>query len=145
MRVDFYQMSRDPAPAVAAMLAKKTRAAGGRMLVVAAESTQREAISEALWDSAPEDFLANGMAGGEHDARQPILLSSVVVNANDADFLLLADGEWRDPGTGFSRVMLLFDSATIDGARGTWRELGQADVVERRYWKQQGGRWIEGP
>ena len=62
-----------------------------------------------------------------------------------AGFLLLADGEWRDPGTGFSRVMLLFDGATIDGARGVWRELGKADGVERRYWKQQGGRWIEGP
>ena len=145
MRVDFYQMSRDPAPAVAAMLAKKTRGAGGRLLVVAAERDQLAAISEAMWESAPEDFLANGMAGGEHDARQPILLSTEVVNANDAGFLLLADGEWRDPGTGFSRVMLLFDGATIDGARGIWRELGKADGVERRYWKQQGGRWIEGP
>ena len=145
MRVDFYQMSRDPAPAVAAMLAKKTRGAGGRLLVVAAERDQLAAISEAMWESAPEDFLANGLAGGEHDARQPILLSSEVVNANDAGFLLLADGEWRDPGTGFSRVMLLFDGATIDGARGVWRELGKADGVERRYWKQQGGRWIEGP
>ncbi len=145
MRVDFYQLSSEPAPAAAAALAKKTLEAGERLLIVAADPTQREAISEALWASAPEAFLANAMAGGQHDARQPILLSEHVLGANDAGFLLLADGEWRDPGAGFSRVMLLFDGATIDGARGTWRELGKAEGVERRYWRQQGGRWVEGP
>ena len=145
MRVDFYQLSSDPAPAAAAMLARKTREAGERLLVVAAEPAQREAISQALWDSAPEQFLANGTAGGQHDARQPILLSEHVINANDAAFLLLADGQWRDPGTGFARVMLLFDNATIDNARGTWRELGQSEAVERNYWSQRDGRWVKGP
>jgi len=143
MRVDFYQLSRDPAPVVAAMLARKTREAGQRMLVVSSDPAQLEAISEALWTSAPEAFLANGMAGGAHDARQPILLSGEVINANDAAFLLMADGEWRDPGDGFARVMLLFDGTTIDGARGTWRDLRAAKGVERRYWQQDGGRWIE--
>jgi len=145
MRVDFYQLSNDPAPAAAAMLARKTREAGERLLVVAAEQGQREAISEALWDSAPEEFLANGMAGGAHDARQPILLSDHVLNANDAAYLLLADGQWRDPGAGFERVMLLFDGTTIDNARGTWRELGMAAGVERNYWSQRNGRWVKGP
>ena len=145
MRVDFYQLSQDPAPVAAAMLAKKTREAGERLLVVAAESAQLEAVSEALWASPPEAFLANGMAGGPHDARQPILLSSEVVNANDAAFLLLADGQWRDPGTGFARVMLLFDGATIDDARGTWSKLGKTEGVERHYWSQRNGRWVKGP
>ena len=145
MRVDFYQLSHEPAPVAAAMLARKTRDAGERLLVVAAERGQLEAISEALWTSAPEAFLANGMAGGEHDARQPILLSEELLNTNDAAFLLLADGQWRDPGSGFSRVMLLFDGESIDNARGTWRELGTAEGVERNYWSNKNGRWVKGP
>ena len=145
MRVDFYQLSHEPAAAAAAVLARKTREAGERLLVVAEERSQLEAISEALWGSAPEAFLANGLAGGAHDARQPILLSEHVLNANDAAFLLLADGQWRDPGTGFDRVMLLFDGTTIDNARGTWRELGKADGVKRNYWSQRDGRWVKGP
>ena len=145
MRVDFYQLSRDPAPEAAAMLARKTRQAGQRLLVVSSDPEQLAAISEALWHSAPEAFLANGMAGGPHDARQPILLSGEVLNANDAAFLLFADGQWRNPGEGFARVMLLFNAATIDGARGTWRVLGKAEGIERRYWKQDNGRWVEGP
>lgn len=145
MRVDFYQLSHDPAPAAAAMLARKSREAGMRVLVVSSDEAQRAAISRALWESAPEAFLANGMAGGPHDERQPILLADEVINLNGAEFLMLADGEWRDPGEHFDRVMLLFDGATIDGARGAWRELGGRDGVERRYWRQDGGRWIEGP
>lgn len=145
MRVDFYQLSRDPAPAVVAMLAAKVRQAGERLLVVADDLDLLEATSKALWEAAPEDFLANGIAGDEHDARQPILLSSEVEAANGAKFLLLADGEWRDPGDGFARVMLLFNDDTIGGARETWKALGEAEGLERKFWKQQGGRWVEGP
>jgi len=145
MRVDFYQLSHHPAPVVAAMLAQKTRAAGGRMLVVSADPDQLGEISEALWASKADTFLANGMAGGPHDARQPILLSGELINANAADFLMLADGEWRDPGEGFARVMLLFDIATIDSARGTWRALAKAAGVERHYWSFKNGRWDEWP
>lgn len=145
MRVDFYQLSRDPAPAATALLARKTIEAGERLLVVADDSALLESIGSELWESAPESFLANGMAGGAHDARQPILLSPDVTPANGAQFLLLADGHWRDPGEAFRRVMYLFDDTTIDEARRTWRMLVGEEEASCRFWKQQGGRWVEGP
>lgn len=143
MRVDFYQLSRDPAPAVVAMLAAKVRQAGERLLVVADDLDLLEASSKALWEATPEAFLANGIAGDEHDARQPILLSNEVDAANGAKFLLLADGEWRDPGTGFGRVMMLFNDSTIDAARATWKALGDHEGLERHFWRQEGGKWRE--
>ena len=149
MRVDFYQLSRDPAPQVAALLAGKALGAGAKVLVVADDKPLLDTISRSLWESSPESFLANGMAGGPHDARQPILLSGTVDPANGADMLILADGRWRDPGSSFARVMLLFDASTIDDARGTWRALGQRlegdQAITRHFWKQDGGRWTEGP
>lgn len=143
MRVDFYQLSRDPAPAVVAMLAAKVRQAGERLLVVADDLDLLEATSKALWEATPEAFLANGIAGDEHDARQPILLSNEVDAVNGAKFLLLADGLWRDPGQGFARVMMLFDDTTIDGARATWKALGDHEGLERHFWRQEGGKWRE--
>lgn len=145
MRVDFYQLSRDPAPQAAALLAGKAIGAGMRVAVVGESDDLLQAISQALWEAAPESFLANAMAGGPHDARQPILLADTPSRVNGADVLILADGQWRDPGEGFARVMLLFDGHTLDDARGTWRRLGQDDSIERRFWKQDGGRWVEGP
>ncbi|WAT18876.1 DNA polymerase III subunit chi [Aurantiacibacter sp. MUD11] len=145
MRIDFYLLSQDPAPATAALLASKVRQAGKRLLVVADDLELLEATSQAMWDSSPEAFLANGIAGDEHDAGQPILLSNEVDPVNGATFLLVADGLWREPGEGFERVLFLFDQATITGARQTWKALEDREGMERKFWKQQDGRWVEGP
>ena len=145
MRVDFYLLSRDPAPVATAMLAGKVLGAGERLLVVADDLEQLEAISQGLWDAGEGSFLANGIAGDDHDARQPILLSDELDPVNGARFLLIADGIWRNPGDAFDRVLYLFDNATIDEARGTWRALQSQDGIEKRFWKQQGNSWVEGP
>jgi DNA polymerase-3 subunit chi len=50
----------------------------------------------------------------------------------------------RDQAGGFARVFYLFDEAGIAAARTCWRELRRGSA-ERHYWKQQGGRWLEGP
>ena len=104
-----------------------------------------KAIGDALWAERPEDFLASGMAGGAHDARQPILLSQACEAPNDARLVMFADGVWRDEGTQFDRAFLLFGEATLTGARAAWRSLGEREEVERKFWKREGNRWIEGP
>jgi DNA polymerase-3 subunit chi len=145
VRIDFYQLSRDPAEAALPLIARATLQAGERLLVVSADEAQLGRIGELLWTRLPEGFLANGRAGSEHDARQPILLSAGTAPANGAKYLALADGQWRDPGETFTRVFYLFDDATLQGARDCWRMLGTRDGIERRFWKQDGGKWVEGP
>jgi DNA polymerase-3 subunit chi len=150
MRVDFYQLSRDSVEAALPLIARASLGAGERLLVVSADDGQRGRISEALWTRLPESFLAHGQAGGAHDARQPILIAgpSLMADglppANGARFLVLADGIWRE-AEGFARVFLMFDDVTLAGARACWRLLGERESVERRFWKQQGGKWVEGP
>ncbi len=144
MRVDFYQLSRDPAELVLPRLAQGTLAAGERMLVVSEDADQLARIGEALWTRVPDTFLANGMAGGTHDARQPILLSHAPEPANGARYLALADGVWRDMAHA-ERVFLLFPPDRLDDARGCWRMLGTREGIERRYHRQEGGKWHEGP
>jgi DNA polymerase-3 subunit chi len=144
MRVDFYQLTRYPAEQVVPLLARSTLGAGERLLVVSDEPAQLGRISAALWQRVPGSFLAHGLAGGAHDARQPILLGTTPDPANGARYLALADGQWREVA-GMARVFLLFPPERIDDARGTWRLLGQREGVERHYWRQDGGKWIEGP
>ena len=150
MRVDFYQLSRDPVEEVVALLAHNTLQAGQRMLVVADDPARLDKVGEALWNVAGKGgdptFLANGRAGGPHDARQPVLLSTDVAAANGARFVALADGVWRAAAldaAAFDRVFLVFDDTTLDGARACWRALGQHHGLERNFWKQDGGRWIK--
>lgn len=145
MRVDFYQLGTEAAERTVPLLAAKVRQAGEKLLVVSREETQLRAVSSALWAEAGEEFLAHGFAGEPHAARQPILLGPDCDAANGARMVMFADGQWRDEGTAFSRAFLLFGDAAIEGARGAWRQLGNAEDVERRFWKLENGRWREGP
>ena len=142
MRVDFYQLSRDPAEAVLPLLADKVLGGGGRLLVVSEDDAQLARISDALW-SRKDSFLAHALAGGEHDARQPILLAREVAADNGADFVALADGRWREVGEGFARVLYLFDDGTLKAARECWVALKDREGLSRHFWRQEGGRWVE--
>jgi DNA polymerase-3 subunit chi len=142
MRVDFYQASRDPVEAALTLIARNTLKSGERLLVVSADEGQLGRISEALW-SIKESFLAHGRAGGPDDSRQPILLSDRAAPVNDARFMAITDGEWRDGDVPFARTFFIFDGATLQKARDCWRMLKPRDEVERHYWKQEGGRWTE--
>ena len=145
MRVDFYQLSRDPAEGVLPQIARNSLKAGERLLVVSAAQDQLGRISEALWTRWADSFLAHGRAGGEHDARQPILLSGTVEPRNGARFRAIAVGVWREGDPAFDRTFYLFDEATLQPARDCWRMLGMREGIDRRFWKQEGAKWVEGP
>lgn len=143
MRVDFYQLSRDPAEAAIPLIARKVLGDGDRLLVVSADEEQRQRISRALWSFKAESFLANGEAGEGHEDRQPILLSATTEPANGARFLAIADGRWREGEMPFARTFYLFDDASVQEARQVWRTLRARQGVEHYYWKQQDGRWVQ--
>ncbi|MXO90771.1 DNA polymerase III subunit chi [Pontixanthobacter aquaemixtae] len=143
MRVDFYQLSRDPAELVVPLLARATKQAGERLLVVSDDAEQLDRIDKQLWETAPEAFLAHGKAGEAYEARQPVLLSDQMTAPNEAKFVVLADGVWRDDTSGFERAFLLFGDDRLQEARACWSSLGKGDAMERHFWKQEGGKWRE--
>lgn len=146
MQVDFYQLTRDPAEKILPAVASKVLVDGGRLLVVSGDKAQLAALSSALWSYKPESFLANRVAdGGADDALQPILLSHETEPANSAKLIALADGQWRDAALEFDRAFYLFPPDHTDDARAAWRMLGEREAVKRNYWRQDGGRWVQGP
>ena len=141
-RIDFWQLSRDPVEKVTALIAMRVLEEGERLLVVSADADQRAAISEGLWKAGPESFLANGPADAPGAERQPILLSDAIEPANGASHAILADGWFRD-APGFARTFLLFDEATLQHARQTWKALGEREGIERAFFRQDGGKWVK--
>lgn len=142
MKVDFWQLSRDPVEKVVALIAQRVLGAGERLLVVSNSPEQREAISRELWKAGPESFLANGEAAAPGAEKQPILLSDTPDAVNSASHVIFADGEYREPN-GFDRAFLLFDDETLQAARLTWKSLdGQSDL-ERSFFRQDAGKWTK--
>ena len=142
-RVDFYQLGPASIEGVVAAIAGRLLGEGDRLLVVAEDEALLARLDRQLWDQAGASFLAHGIAGGSDDSRQPILLSSADDAPNLARNILIADGEWRDAALGFDRAFFLFDSATLEAARLAWKLLSGREGVERHYWANEGGKWVE--
>lgn len=143
MQVDFYHLTRDPVERVLPALAARTLALGERMLIVSADPEHRAALSHGLWTHTPESFLAHGDIDGPNPQVQPLLLTDRIAPVNGARFIALADGLWRDEAFDFARTFLLFGEATIAQARKAWVALGEREGLDRHYWKQDGGKWVE--
>jgi DNA polymerase-3 subunit chi len=142
MQMDFYQLGGTPPEQVIASIAEKILAQDGRLLVVASDEGALARLDRQLWDQGAASFLPHGIAGGTDDARQPILLSTSPDAPNLARNLLIADGEWRDAALAYDRSFYLFDGVTLEGARLAWKLLAGREGIERRYWAQEGGKWV---
>ena len=143
MRVDFYQLGDASPDGIIAAIAGKLLAEDQRLLVVAGDEALLARLDRQLWDQGAASFLPHAIAGGSDDSRQPILLSSADDAPNLARNILIADGEWRDSALGFERAFFLFDSDTLGGARLAWKLLAGREGVERHYWANDGGKWVE--
>ncbi|HEU4810114.1 MAG TPA: DNA polymerase III subunit chi [Sphingomicrobium sp.] len=143
MRVDFYQLGAASLEQVIASLSEKLVEQGERLIIVAADEASLARLDRLLWDQGAASFIPHAVAGGSEDARQPILLSTTADAANRARNLLIADGTWRESALAFHRAFYLFDSTTLEEARSAWRSLAARDEVERHYWANDNGRWVE--
>ena len=144
MQVDFYHLAATPIERVLPRICERLIAAGERLLVVAAPEPLEE-LDRLLWSCSRTGFLPHGVAGRDDASTQPILLAEEPTPTNTATNIALADGRWREEALAFNRAFFFFDATTIDNARTAWRMLDARDEVERRYWKQQDGRWVQGP
>ena len=143
MRVDFYQLGAAQPDGVIASIAGKLLGDGQRLLVVAADEGLLARLDRQLWDQGAASFLPHGLAGGQDDTAQPILLSTGTDAPNLARNLLIADGEWREAALAYDRAFYLFDEATLEGARLAWKLLAGREGVERNYWALEDGKWVK--
>jgi len=141
----FYHMTLTPLEATLPVLLGKALGAGWRVAVRGSDAARLDWLDQRLWLGAEEGFLPHGIAGGPHDALQPVLLTTGRTAANAPDCLVAVDGAAVEPGevSALARVMILFDgndSAAVEHARGQWRDLTGAGCAAQ-YWSQESGRW----
>ena len=142
MQVDFYQLAGTPAEQVIASISEKILDTDGRLLIVAEDEAYLTRLDRQLW-SEGASFLPHALVGGADDSRQPILLSTSPDAPNQARNMLIADGTWREAALTYDRSFYLFDHNSLEGARLAWKLLAGREGVERRYWANEGGKWVK--
>lgn len=141
----FYHLTRRPLEATLPMLLGKAREAGWRVVVRGRDANHLAWLDEKLWLGPEDDFLPHGLAGGPHDAAQPILLTTGRGRPNDAACLMAVDGAevGADEVQTLDRTCILFDGnddAAVQAARVQWKTLTLAGC-SAQYWSEESGRW----
>ncbi len=140
----FYHLTRRPLADTLRMLLEKSLENGWRVAVRGRDTDGLAALDRALWLGPEAGFLPHGMAGGAHDADQPVLLTTGDAG-NDANCVMSVHGADVSASevAALDRVCVLFDGedeAALNVARGQWKALKDAGA-SAQYWSEESGRW----
>ena len=141
----FYHLTDSPLEATLPMLIGKAREAGWRVLVRTSNDGLCRRLDEVLWQGPDDGFMPHGIAGGPHDADQPVLLGEA--SANGFGCLMSVAGAEVTAAeiNAAERTCILFDGwdeAALQHARGQWKLLTDAGC-QAQYWAQEDGRWTK--
>ena len=140
----FYHLTHNPLEVALPQLLARARAAGWRVAVRGRDAARLDWLDRQLWLGPEEGFLPHGLAGGPHDAAQPVLLTTGQAT-NDPACLMTVDGADLDAAEvqRLDRVCVIFDGndeAAIQLARSQWKTLTDAGCAAQ-YWSEESGRW----
>ncbi len=141
----FYHLTQRPLEVTLPALLEKALGAGWRVAVRGTSPERLRWLDDRLWLGAEDRFLPHGLAGGEFDADQPVLLTTLAETPNGAACLMAVDGAEISPreASAMERVCILFDGnddASVTRARGQWKALTGAGIPAQ-YWSEDSGRW----
>ena len=141
----FYHLTRNPLEVTLPILLGKARQAGWTIAVRGADPGRMEWLDEKLWLGSDDGFLPHGLAGGAHDALQPILLTTLADAPNGATCVMAVDGAQvaAEEVEALDRVCILFDGTdpeAVQHARDQWKALTGAGC-SAQYWSEEAGRW----
>ncbi|MEM1129797.1 MAG: DNA polymerase III subunit chi [Pseudomonadota bacterium] len=143
--IRFYHLTRSPVETALARLLSRAFEAGHRTEVRGTDRDRLDWLDRKLWLGPDDGFLPHGLAGGPHDARQPILLTERSELADNTTCLMVVDGAEIDAAETkqLERTCILFDggdAAALDRARDQWRALTGAGLGAE-YWSEESGQW----
>lgn len=143
----FYHLTETTAEDALPRLLAPALAKGWNVELRGTSPRRMEWLDQTLWQGAPDAFLPHGLAGGPHDALQPVLLSVAGQELPPRACLMLVDGAPFDPAEAelAARICIVFDATDPEQmgiARSQWKQVTAAGLAAQ-YWAQDLGRWVK--
>jgi DNA polymerase-3 subunit chi len=141
--VNFYHLTKSSLEAALPRLLEKTLQAGERAVVLLGSPERVDALNTHLWTFDPNGFLPHGSARDGEAERQPVWLTHVDENPNDAAFLFVADGARSERIAQYKRCFELFDGRdeeAVAASRERWKAYKAAGHAVI-YWQQTATGW----
>lgn len=141
----FYHVTCGPVIETLPKLLSRALEAGLRVQLRCADDARAASLDRALWLGPEAEFLPHGIAGGPHDAAQPVLIDPAPRIAPGIACLMALDGAEIAPDEvrALGRVFVIFDGqdeTAVARARAQWTALTGAGLGAE-YWSEASGRW----
>jgi DNA polymerase-3 subunit chi len=143
--VMFFQLLRSAPADTLGVNLPRALTQGWRVMVRGSDPAALDQLDGQLWlTGGDESFVPHGLAGGPHDADQPVLIGTGAP-VNGAKVLALVDGATASDAeiAAMERVWVLFDGNDQDrlqAARAQWKSVTTAGHAAQ-YWSEESGRW----
>ena len=142
----FYHLIHAGLEETVAMILTRATGQGWRVMLRAQEEGFLQHMDRALWQGPEDGFLPHGLAGGAHDALQPVLLGTGPIgNAAQGLMLLGGAGASEAEMAGLERVWVLFDgndAGAVARAREAW-VMFTGWGLGAQYWSDADGPWTK--
>jgi DNA polymerase-3 subunit chi len=145
-RVGFYHLQRSSLDEALPKLLEKVLRAGHRAVVMAGSVERVASLDALLWTYEADSWLPHGTARDGNAEGQPVFLTCLDENPNEADVLVLTDGVVSDRIEDFARCLTMFDgndAAAVDSARALWRDWRAKGWHLTYYQQTDRGGWQE--
>lgn len=146
MRVDFYRLTGLPLFQALPVLAEKAYASGKKIFILAPSDAEAQTLDRELWTYKTDSFLPHDVAGGEYDAKQPILIGCDMAHAAEAAIVFAVGSPPENVGEKCERLLFMFsgdDLEALKAARLYWKSCDK-NGAEKHFWnREESGRWVE--
>lgn len=146
MRIGFYHLARSPLDKALPNLLEKILAADLRAVVLTGSEERAAWVDTLLWTYADESWLPHGTARDGDALAQPVWITAVEENPNQAKALVLCDDVMPQSLDGFERVFDLFnghDEDAVAHARQRWKQWKDQGYALTYHQQNEQGRWEE--
>jgi DNA polymerase III subunit chi len=141
----FYHLEDKPWEQVLPGQLSKSRERGWRCVVQVGNTDKVEEVSEVLWKSDSDIFLAHGTEADGKAERQPVWLTATAENPNSANVRFFIEGAVIEDVTGLTRAVILFDGRdgeAVARAREDWKRFKAQGHDISYYQQDEHLRWV---
>jgi DNA polymerase-3 subunit chi len=134
----FYHLTESTLEEALPGLLERSLERGWKVVVQTGTEERRDALDQHLWTFRDDSFLAHATDREQHQADQPVLLTTGQGNGNAAEIRFIVDGATPPDLDGYQRAVFLFDGhdqAQLDAAREHWKTL-KSGSHQVTYWQQ---------
>lgn len=140
--VSFYHLTTLPITKAVPRLIEKVYYSKQRLLVIAENEELMRVVDDGLWAYSTKHFIPHATYLDEDNEDQPVLITTKIENANNAE-IILSLGEVNLDLSQCPKLLHMFDgniANQLEFARRKWKEYNQNNI-SLVYWKQniQGG------